>query len=134
MNGHNETNNQIKSTIEQKKRKQNPCMISSIQVRTKMRTEHTYSSCEQKDHKVKNCDRIISIGKEVDPNHLIQFMVNSCPFKIAEENEFGAIIQSDKMIWKNVCHVKIHLIKSKINPNNKRPDKIIYLPLLPVIE
>ena len=111
MNGHNETNNQIKSTIEQKKRKQNPCMISSIQVRTKMRTEHTYSSCEQKDHKVKNCDRIISIGKEVDPNHLIQFMVNSCPL---EENEFGAIIQSDKMIWKNDHNIKFHLIKSEI--------------------
>ena len=27
------------------------------------------------------------------------------------------------MIWKNVRHVKIHLIKTKINPNNKRLDK-----------
>ena len=50
-------------------------------------------------------------------------MKNSCPFKIVEENEIGTIIQSDKMIWKNVCHVKVHLVKSKINLNNKRPDK-----------
>ena len=50
-------------------------------------------------------------------------MENSCPLKIAEENKIGTIIQSDKMIWKNICHVKIHLNKSKINPNNKRLDK-----------
>ena len=35
MNGQNENNNKIKSIIE--KRKQNPCINSSIQVRTKMR-------------------------------------------------------------------------------------------------
>ena len=50
-------------------------------------------------------------------------MENSCPFKIVDENEIGTIIQSDKMIWKNVRHIKIHLIISKINPNNKHPHK-----------
>ena len=50
-------------------------------------------------------------------------MENSCLFKIVEENEIGTIIQSDKMIWENVRRVKNHLIKSKINSNNKRPDK-----------
>ena len=84
-----------------------------------MRKENICTFCKLKSHKVANCDRRISIGNEVDPNYLIQ----SCPFTIAEENEIGTIIQSDKIIWKNVRHVKIHLIKSKINPNNKRPGK-----------
>ena len=44
-------------------------------------------------------------------------MAKSCPFEIAEENEIGTFIQSDKKIWKNVHNVKIHLIKSKINDN-----------------
>ena len=78
---------------------------------------------QTKIHKVTNCDRRISIGKEVDPKYLIQFRENSCPFKIAEDSEIGIIIHSDKFIWKNVRHVKIHLDKSKINPNNKVPDK-----------
>ena len=29
---------------------------------------------------------------------------------------------SFNLIWKNVRRVKIHLIESKINPNNKSPD------------
>ena len=119
MNGHNGTNNRIKSIIEQKKRNIN----SSIRVRTKIRKENNCTFCEQKSCKVTNCDRRISIGNNVDQNYLIQFMENSCPYKIAQENEIGTIIQSDKKIWKHVRHVKIHLIKYKINPDNKRPDK-----------
>ena len=87
-----------------------------------MRKEHTCTFFKQNSHKVTNCYRRSSIGNEVDPNYLIQFMENSCPFKKAEKNELGTIIQSDKMIWRNVRHVKINLIKSKINPNNKLPD------------
>ena len=74
MNCHNETYNQIKSIIEQKKRKQNPCINSSIQARTKMRKEHTCTFCKQKGHKVTNCDRRISVENEVDLNYIIQFM------------------------------------------------------------
>ena len=122
MNGHNEINNRIKSIIEQKKEK-NPCNNSLIQVRTKKRKENNYTFCKQKGHKATNCNRRVSIGNKVDPNYFILFMENSCPFKIAEEIEISTIIQSDKMIWRNVSHLKIHLIKSKINPNNKRPDK-----------
>ena len=88
-----------------------------------MRKEHTCTFCKQKGHKVTNCDRRISLGNEVDPNYLIQFMENSCPLKIEEQNEIGTIIHSNKMIWINVCHVKIHLMKSRINPNKKRSEK-----------
>ena len=49
-------------------------------------------------------------------------MENSCPFKIAEESEVGTIISSKEMIWKDVRHVKVHLIKFKYNPNNMLPD------------
>ena len=106
--------------LQTKEGKQNPYINPSIQVRTKMGKEHT---CKHKGHKVTNCDRRISIGNKVGQNYLIRFIEISCPFKIAEENEIGTIIQPDIMIWKNVCHAKIHLIKSKINPNKKRPDK-----------
>ena len=75
-----------------------------------MRKDHTCTFCKQKDHKVTNCDGRISIGNEVDPNYLMQFMENSFPFEIAEENEIGTIIHSYKMIWKNVCHVKTHMV------------------------
>ena len=64
-----------------KKRKQNLCITSSIQVRTKMWKEDTCSFCKQ-GHKVTNCEKRISIGNEVDPNYLLQFMENSCPCKI----------------------------------------------------
>ena len=66
-----------------KKSKQNPCMNSSIKVRTKMRKEHTYLFCKQKGRKEKNCDGSIY---KVDPNYLIQFIESSCPFKILDEN------------------------------------------------
>ena len=49
-------------------------------------------------------------------------MKNSCPYKIADESEIGNIIVSREMIRKDVWYVKVHLIKSKINPNNLRPD------------
>ena len=62
------------------------------------------------------------IGKEVDGIDLIYYMENVCPFNIADESEIGAIISWKEMIWKDVWHVKAHLIKSKINPNNIRPD------------
>ena len=63
-----------------------------------MRKDYTCTFRKQKGHKVTKHDRRISIGNEVDPNYLFQFMENSCPFKIAEENEIGTIIQSNKMI------------------------------------
>ena len=43
--------------------------------------EDTCSFCNQ-GHKVTNCEKRISIGNEVDPNYLLQFMENSCPCKI----------------------------------------------------
>ena len=91
MNGHNETNNRIKSKFEQNKRKRNPSIISLIQVRTKIKEDHTCTFCKQKGHKLTNCDRRISIGNEFDPNYLFQFVGNSCPFKIAEQNKIGTI-------------------------------------------
>ena len=48
-------------------------------------------------------------------------MENWCLFKIADKSEIGIIISSKEMIWKDVWHVKIHLIESKINPNKIRP-------------
>ena len=85
--------------------------------------KNTLVFLQTKIHKVTNCDRRISIGKEIDPNYHIQFMEILCPFNIAEENEIGTIIHSYKMIWENFRHVKIDLVKSKIKPNNKHPDK-----------
>ena len=49
-------------------------------------------------------------------------MENLCPFKIADESEIGTIISSKEMVWKDVGHVNVHLIKSKIFSNNICPD------------
>ena len=78
--------------------------------------------CKQKAYKVTNFDMRLSIRKEVNGNDLIHYMENSCPFTIAHESEIGTIISSQEIIWKDIRHVKVHLIKSKINPNNILPD------------
>ena len=39
-------------------------------------------------------------------------------FKIADKSEIGTFIASKESVWKDVHHVKVHLIKSKINRNN----------------
>ena len=49
-------------------------------------------------------------------------MEDSYPFKIEDELEIGTIIASKEMVWKDVGYVKVHLIKSKINPNTIRPN------------
>ena len=111
----------IITKLNQSLKKGNKIPVLILQYKSGPKWGSTFS--KQKGHKVTNCDRRISIGNKVGQNYLIRFIEISCPFKIAEENEIGTIIQPDIMIWKNVCHAKIHLIKSKINPNKKRPDK-----------
>ena len=61
----------MKQIIESNPKKQNPYINSLIQVRIKMRKEHTCAFCKQKGDKVINCDRRNLIGNKVDVNYLI---------------------------------------------------------------
>ena len=62
------------------------------------------------------------MGKDIDGNGLLHNVKNSCLFKIIDKSEIGTIIVWNKMICKDVHHVKIHLNKLKINLHIMLPD------------
>lgn len=99
-----------------KKKKQK--IFLSIRSKTKQ-SSPTCTFCRECGHRVTNCDKRKNIGNEMDGDTLIEYLENSCPFCVGDMSDVGSII--NLMEWKDVRHIKIHVVKSRVNPMNQRP-------------
>ena len=89
-------------------------------IRSKKKAPNSCTFCKQNTHRKTNCPRKDEIGDVISGTELIHTIMNTAPFGIATPEDSTYIINN--MDWKEVCHMKVHFIKTRYNPGITRPE------------
>ena len=91
----------------------------STSIRSNQKKSRHCTFCGNQEHSTNNCHIKESIGTEHNFNAIMKILTKDTPFMICSQTDGRRIIK--KMDFKNVYHVNIHMLKSTVNPNGKRP-------------